>query len=200
MIHQSKIKELRNKNDKYLTPFSVIQQLLDYKTDIPKNATIFEPCCSPEKTIVTTLEKNGFTNISYNIYDENKPETNFLSFDETKQYDYIITNTPYGKIAIDFISKMKKVATKQVIALYNFNTLTGAKNYKCIWSNPTYKLKEIYIFIRPCWLTDTPRHDGKYKTGINGYAWFVWENGYDGEPILRHIDNNRFVLTQNDKC
>lgn len=198
MIRQSKVKELRNKNDKYLTPPSVIQQLLDYKKDIPKNASILEPCCSPEKIIINTLEKNGFSNLSYNIYDENKPETNFLLFDESNKYDYIITNTPYGRVAIDFIAKMKKVATKQVIALYNFNTLTGTNNYNKIWKDDTYKLKEIYILVRPCWLKETAREDGKYKTGINGYAWFVWENGYTGEPILRHIDNSRFVLSKKD--
>jgi hypothetical protein len=198
MIHQSKIKELRNKNDKYLTPFSVIQQLLDYKTDIPKDASIFEPCCSNEKIIINTLEKNGFNNLSYNIFDEDKPETNFLLFDETKQFDYIITNTPYGKIAIDFIAKMKKIASKQVIALYNFNTLTGKNNFEKIWSDNDYKLKEIYIFIRPCWLMNTVREDGKYKTGINGYAWFIWDKEYKGEPILKHIDNNRFVLSKGD--
>lgn len=198
MIHQSKVKELRNKNDKYLTPYSVIQQLLDYKQDIPKDASIFEPCCSIEKIIVNTLEINGYNNVSYNIYDENKIETDFLLHNENKKYDYIITNTPYGKVAIEFIKKMKQVATKQVIALYNFNILTGATNYKKIWCDDNYKLKEVYFFIRPCWLKDVVRNDGKYNTGINGYAWFVWENGYIGEPILKHIDNNRFCLKKAD--
>ena len=33
MLNPSLKKELRNVNDKYVTPFSVIQQLLDIKTD-----------------------------------------------------------------------------------------------------------------------------------------------------------------------
>ena len=198
MLKPSLKKHLRNVNDKYLTPFSVIQQLLDIKTDIPKTASILEPCCSVEKTIVTTLEKNGFTNVTYNIYDELVTETNFLLFDETIQYDYIITNTPYGKVAIDFIKKMKKIARKQVIAFYTMNTLIGSKNYERIWQDNNYKLKELYIMVRPCWLLDTVREDGKYKTGINSYAWYVWDSEYTGEPIIRHIDNACFVLKKTD--
>ena len=199
MIKPSKIKNLRNINDKYLTPYSLIQQLLDIKKDIPKNALIFEPCCSNEKTIVNTLIKNGYNNIEYNIFDETNPKTDFLNFNEDKKYEYIITNTPYGRVVKQFINKMKKIAIKQVIALYTFNILSGTDNYDNIWLDENYKLKEIYLFTRPPWLLDTIREDGKYKTGINGYAWFVWENGYTGEPVLRHIDNNRFVLSKKDK-
>ena len=38
-----------------------------------------------EKTIVKTLLKNNFTNVSFNIYDENIPETDFLTFDENNK-------------------------------------------------------------------------------------------------------------------
>lgn len=199
MIKWSLKKEFRNKNDNYLTPNSVIQQLLDIKTDIPKSSSILEPCCSPEKCIVNVLEQNGYNKVSYNIFDESNPETNFLTFDEEIKYDYIITNTPYGRCAMDFIDKMKKIATKQIITLYNLNFITGTKHYNKLWCDDSYKLKELYVFVRPCWLCDTIRLDGKYKTGINAYAWFVFEKGYKGETILKHIDNSRFVLTKNDK-
>lgn len=199
MINPSKIKTLRNTNDKYLTPLSVIQQLLDVKPDIPKTASILEPCCSVEKCIVNVLEKNGFTNVSYNIFDETNKKTDFLTFDETITYDYIITNTPYGhKNVLNFINKMKKIATKQIICLYNNNILCGTNHYNNLWNDTDFKLKEVYIFVRPCWLTAEVRQDGKYKTGINSYAWFIWEKGYKGETILRHIDNTKFVLKKAD--
>jgi hypothetical protein len=198
MIKQSKIKELRNKNDKYLTPYSVTQQLLDM-IDIDKQSTILEPCCSVEKTIVTTLEKNNFSNITYNIYDENKAETNFLIFDETKKYDYIITNTPYGnKNIINFVNKMKKVATKRIYCLYQLSMLCGTTNYNEIWSDTDFRLKEVYILVRPVWLEETIRTDGKYKTGITQYAWFCWDKDYEGEPIIKHIDNTNYVLRKKD--
>lgn len=200
MIRQSKIKELRNKNDKYLTPISIIQQLLDNKSDISKDASILEPCCSIEKIIPTILEKNGYTNVTYNIFNETDLTTDFLLFNENIKYDYIITNTPYGgKTIINFINKMKSIANKQIICLYNLNTLCGTNNYNKLWTDTEFKLKEVYIFVRPCWLTDTIRPDGKYKTGINAYAWYVWEKNYIGETMLKHIDNTEFVLRKKDE-
>lgn len=198
MIRQSKVHELRNKNDKYLTPTSIIQQLLD-NVIIDKNVSILEPCSSIEKTIVNTLIKNNFTNVSFNIYDEENPQTNFLNFDENVKYDYIITNTPYGnKVVLDFINKMKKIATKQIICLYQLSMLCGANNYNKIWNDENYKLKEVHVLIRPAWLEETVREDGKYKTGIIHYAWFIWEYGYEGETILKHINNNQYVLKKSD--
>jgi hypothetical protein len=198
MIKQSKINELRNKNDKYLTPYSIIQQLLD-EINIDKNSSILEPCCSVEKTIVNTLQKNNFTNVSFNIYDEEQPQTNFLNFDENIKYDYIITNTPYGnKVVNNFINKMKKIANKQIICLYQLSMLCGTNNYNKIWNDRDFKLKEIYVLVRPAWLEEGIRQDGKYKTGIINYAWYVWEKDYVGDTIIKHIDNTNYVLKKSD--
>lgn len=198
MIKQSKVKELRNKNDKYLTPYSIIQQLLDV-IDVDKNSSILEPCCSIEKTIVKTLLKNNFTNVSFNIYDET-PETDFLNFNEENKYDYIITNTPYGnKTIINFVNKMKRIATKQIICLYQLSMLCGTNNFNELWNDDDYKLKEVYVLVRPSWLMNEVREDGKYKTGINQYAWFIWEKDYKGETILKHIDNAIYVLKKSDE-
>lgn len=198
MMTYSKEKLLRNKNDNYLTPYSVIQQLLDMII-IDKHSSILEPCCSIEKTIVTTLEHNGFNNVSFNIYDERNPITDFLMFDETNKYDYIITNTPYGqKTIVKFINKMKKIALKGIYCLYPLSMLCGTKNYKQVWSDNEFKLKEVYVLVRPPWLEDTIRSDGKYKTGIAQYAWFYWEKGYVGEVIIKHINNTSYVLKKKD--
>ena len=42
------------------------------------------------------------------------------------------------------------------------------------------------------------REDGKYNTGMMVYAWFVWENGYSGLPMIDWIDNNQDVLSKKD--
>ena len=47
-------------------------------------------------------------------------------------------------------------------------------------------------------LGDKLREDGKYKTGMMVYAWFVWENGYSGLPMIDWIDNNDDVLSKKD--
>lgn len=199
MIRPSKIKEKRNHNDNYLTPYSVIQQLLDV-INIDKWASILEPCCSPEMTIVKTLKKNDFCNVIPNLYDETNPMSDFLKFDENVKYDYIITNSPYGDIiTTNFINKMKKIATKQIICLYPMVILCGSKRYDRLWNDEEFKLKEIYVLVRPCLLTNEVREDGKYKTGMSNYAWFIWEKGFSGDTTIKHIDNTEFVLRKLNK-
>jgi hypothetical protein len=197
MITPQKKHIYRNANDKYITPYSLTQQLLD-NVVIDKDVSILEPCCSVESCIAKVLKKNGY-NPTENIYDPDKPETDFLNFDTSKKYDYIITNTPYGKSIIPFVKQMKKIATKQIICLYPMSTLHSTTRYKEIWNDKDYKLKTILMFVRPPWLKDTVQEDGKYNTGMNAYGWFIWENNYEGEISLKLIDNTLYVNKKSDK-
>ena len=56
----------------------------------------------------------------------------------------------------------------------------------------------MYVFTRYPMLGESLRDDGKYNTGMMVYAWFVWENGYSGQPIVDWIDNNEDVLSKKD--
>jgi len=190
MISPQVIHTYRNKNDKYLTPYSLTQMLLD-NTNINKSSSILEPCSSIEGAIVKVLRQNGFNNITENIYDEN--DTNTDLFNINNQYEYIITNTPYGKRIISIIEKFKTIATKQIIALYPINTLHSTKRFNSeIFTKTNYKLKEVLMFVRPPWLKDTLQENGKYDTAMNAYGWFIWENGYNGEITLRLLDNSKY--------
>lgn len=191
-------KEDRNVNDKYITPPSVIQQFLDIAV-LDKEASILEPCASPECIIGNVLRKNDYRNITENIYDDTNPGTNFLTQPITP-YDYIITNTPYGdKNITAFILKMKEVATKKIVALYPITILQGIKRFKLIWSDKEFPLKDVMLFVRPPLLKDTCRADGNYFTGMTFYAWFVWEKGYVGPVSFHHINNQQYCLTDDDK-
>jgi hypothetical protein len=37
--------------------------------------------------------------------------------------------------------------------------------------------------------------DGKYKTGMMVYAWFVWDKAHIGPATINWIDNQEYVLT-----
>jgi hypothetical protein len=195
MITPQKKHCLRNKNDKYLTPYSITQLLLD-NIKIDKSASILEPCSSTEGAIVKVLKSNGFTNVVENVYNET-PETNIYNLEGN--YDYIITNTPYGKCIIPMVKKMKELAAKQVIALYPISTLHSTSRFKShIFSDEKYKLKEVLMFTRPPWLKETLQENGKFSTGINAYGWFIWERYYKGEITLRILDNSEFCSRKSD--
>ena len=48
-------------------------------------------------------------------------------------------------------------------------------------------------------LGETLRSDGKYNTGMMVYAWYVFEKSYNGEPMIKWIDNNSDVLRKHEK-
>lgn len=195
MITPQKKHELRNQYDKYLTPYSIIQQLLD-NLEIDKDASILEPCSSVERTIGTVLKDNHFTNVTENIYFANDPSTDI--FNLTGKYDYIITNTPYGKVIPSFVSKMKELTNKYVIALYPISTLHSTTRYKELWSDVDYGLEKVFMFVRPPWLKDKVQKNGKYDTGINAYGWFVWKKNYNGNITLKLIDNSQYCNKKSD--
>ncbi len=184
-------KQKRNKNDSYLTPYSMIQQLLD-REDFNKDGTFLEPCCSKERTIPETLKRNGFTNITCNIFDEDGID--FRLWDENNKYDYIITNTPYGSISTELILKMKKIVTKKFAVLFPISNLNGKKRYDRIYKDKDFPLKKIYQFVRFPLLIDTVRKDGCYYTGMVLYGWFIYEKGYKGSIMLEQIDNDEWCL------
>jgi hypothetical protein len=61
-----------------------------------------------------------------------------------------------------------------------------------------YKLKKVYIFSRMPLLSNEIRKDGKYGTGMQTYAWYVWENGYNGYPKIDWIDCKKWVLRKGE--
>ena len=93
---------------------------------------------------------------------------------------------------------MKKIATKKVVVLYPINTLNGVERYNEIFSDEKYKLSKIYQFVRFPMLEETIREDGCYKTGMTLYGWFVFEKGYEGDIILKQINNNKYCV--GSKC
>ena len=92
----------------------------------------------------------------------------------------IITNPPY-KIAEKFLLRALELAEKKVAFLLRLTFLESAKRHDIFKKFPP---KVVYVFSKRVQI---------YKNGIIGnsgmvaYAWYVWEKGYTGEPILRWI-------------
>jgi hypothetical protein len=181
----------RKKSDFYETPYSLVWQLLENEK-FDTSLSVLEPCCGNE-AIVKQLNNHKFKTIRY--YDLAKDNTNFL--DEEKEYDYIITNPPFT-LAKEFIKKAKIVARKKFAFLLPLSYLHGEARYNEVYKDLEYSLKTIYVFTRYPMLGDALREDGKYRTGMMVYAWFIFEKGWLEPPSIQWISNQKYILNKTD--
>ena len=180
----------RSQHDQYHTPFSMVEQLIE-KHQIDFSKSFLEPACGNEKMPIVDVLKRHTQNVSF--FDI-QTGTDFLSIDEGKKYDYIITNPPF-RLTFEFIEKSKKIAN-EIIFLLPLSYLHGQKRYTQMYNNQdNFRLKNVYIFTRYPLLTTEIRADGKYSTGMQVYAWFIWTKGYNDLPIIDWIDNNAYITS-----
>ena len=177
----------RKVSDFYETPYALTRLLLRREK---LKGRILEPACG-SGAIVDVLDEFGYNPCYYDLY--NGPvELSYDFFDEDFQYDTIITNPPFSK-ALEFIRKAKTIS-KKFIFLLPLSYLHGKERLDSVWADKKFPLKKVYVFSRYPLLEDRVREDGKHKTGMMVYAWYVWEKGYWGKPKIEWLDNNEFVV------
>ena len=96
----------------------------------------------------------------------------------------IITNPPY-KFAREFIEKaieLVKVGSKVAMFL-KLQFLEGQGRKKFFGKYPP---KIIYVFSKRQSCAMNGQFE-KYRVSAVAYAWFVWEKGFNGDPIVRWI-------------
>ena len=180
----------RKKSDFYETPYTLTRKFLDVE-DFDKSLSVCEPACGGG-AISKVLKEYWEDDSLVTAYDK---ETNFLwDFDD---YNYIITNPPFS-LAFEFIRKAKQLAKSKFALLLPLSYLHGKKRFDEIYSDKTYGLEKVYVFTRYPMLGESLREDGKYNTGMMVYAWYVWTNGYSGQPTIDWLDNNEDVLSKKD--
>lgn len=172
----------RRKADFYETPYSMTKQLLEVEEI---SGSVLEPAYGKGAIL-------GFLPVGTVFYDA---DVDFLI--ETRQFDCIVTNPPYS-LAFEFILKAKKVALNKFCFLLPLAYLHGKKRFDTIYSDRAFPLARIYVFTRYPMLGDSLRQDGKYRTGMLVYAWFVWQRSHQGEPVIRWLDNQPYILSARD--
>lgn len=176
----------RKESDFYQTPYSMTEQLLEIEKF---SEPILEPS-SGNGAIVRILKK------FYSNINENDIQTgyDFLSMcDFSTMYPSIITNPPFS-LANEFIEKCYKICAYKFALLMPLVYLHGQKRYE---QGLFRALKRVYVFTRMPMLTNEIRDDGKYNTGMQVYAWFVFENTsatFCKLPEIGWIDNSKYVL------
>ncbi len=174
----------REIHDYYATDPRAAELLLEVEAFSP---LIWEPACG-EGHLAKIFEKAGHTVVStdliYRGYGNDEP-LDFLAYDGESFDGDIITNPPYSK-GLEFVEKaIETIADGHKVAMFlKLQFLEGQKRRKFF---ERYPPRTVYVL------------SGRIKCAKNGdfdsipssavaYAWYVWDKGYIGDPIIRWIN------------
>jgi len=96
-----------------------------------------------------------------------------------------VTNPPFNLFQ-EFAEKALQVSNK-VILFGKLQALEGQKRATFLEKSP---LKTVYVFkkrINPLRNGSLVDENGKKWCSTMAFAWYVWEKGYAGEPIIKWI-------------
>lgn len=176
----------RQEHDYYATEPKAMEVLLEVEKF---NKDIWE-CAAGELHLVNVLREHDY-NVRYsdiiNRTDEDMEIIDFLTYSGIWNGD-IITNPPY-KYAQEFIEKSLEIIPKgnKVAMFLKIQFLEGKKRKKLFQKYPP---KVIYVSSSRLLCAK----NGEFEKMIQGggsavaYAWFVWEKGYKGDPVIKWIN------------
>jgi len=173
----------RQEHDFYATEPKAMELLL--QEEIFSNV-IWECACG-KGHLSKVLEQNGFevisTDLIYRGYGDPKP-MNFLeeSFEDFE--GDIITNPPY-KYALEFVQKaLNSIQPGRKVAMFlKLQFLEGKARKKFFMENPP---KVVYVSSSRLTCAKNGEFE-KYQNSAVAYAWFIWEKGFAGDPIIKWI-------------
>ena len=171
----------RIESDFYATPKDCIQNFINHYGSI--NGKVLEPSAG-NGNIVEIIKNNGIniiTSLELREEEKNNLEAisdsviigDFLKFETTEKFDYIIGNPPYS-LAQDFLEKCFEIADEdtKIIMLLRTNFLESKKRYDFWQKHP---VNGLYV------LSKRPSFTGK-GTDATSYSWFIWD-GTDKQII-----------------
>lgn len=201
--------EGRPQLDYYPTPPAATRALLDAESF---EGPIWEPACG-EGHMSDVLMAGGHEVISTDIsdygYQNMDGVMDFLDAPDDLIVPNLITNPPFsvvvghkevkdketGEITQKpikkgcevFVEQALKHTTGKVAILQKLAFLEGKERKKMFESTP---FKACHVFSRR--LTMYREGEKMKNSGMIAFAWFVWEHGYTGDPVIRWIDHSKY--------
>lgn len=176
----------RHNYDFYATPPSAIDDLFAQEEF---DHDIWEPACG-QGHLSKRMEELGKKVLSTDLIDRGYGDTgvDFLGDYLINRGSYfegdIITNPPY-KIALEFLNKALQVVEvgSKIAFFLKIQFLEGQKRGEFFKRFPP---KVIYVYSRRISCAMNGDFE-KYNAAAMCHAWFVWEKGFKGEPVIRWI-------------
>ena len=180
----------RTENDYYATNPEAVKMLLSAHSF--KGKKILEPCVGAGHIANILKDYFGEDIVGIDIIDRGFIPTiteNFLDWKTSESFDTIITNPPYS-LANEFIIKCMELLEPggQLAMFLKIQFLEGVKREQLF---KKYSPKYLYVFKkRMCVFNNGMEVDpktGKPWATTLCNAWYVWEKGFNGEPVVRWI-------------
>ena len=176
----------RVENDYYATPPESTQALLNV---LELNGSILEPACGEGH--ISEVLKSNYPNsevVSTDLIDRGygSGSINFLEHTYGRTFTNVITNPPF-KYMREFVEKSLEISTDKVIMFGKIQFLEGQRRKEFLENSP---LKYVYVFSErqnPMRNGSPVDENGKKWSSTMCFAWYVWEKGYEGEPIVRWL-------------
>ena len=176
----------RVENDYYATPPKTTQALLDV---LRLKGSFLEPACG-EGHISEVLKENYPDSeiISTDLIDRGYGVggVDFLEKEYDRTFDNVLTNPPF-KYMREFVEKSLEISTDKVIMFGKIQFLEGQRRKEFLKNSP---LKYVYVFSErqtPMRNGSPVDENGKKWSSTMCFAWYVWDQGYEGEPIIRWL-------------
>jgi hypothetical protein len=181
----------RQNEDYYATEPRALEILLEVEEFSPY---IWECACGGGH-LSQVLADKGFKVKSSDIYDRGYEGTEIIDFLKVTKEDVkndfprdIITNPPY-KFAKEFVEKALDISMDSTkIAMFLKLTFLESKARKALFEK--YPPKVIYVSSSRLQCAKNGDFE-KYGKGVGtavAYAWYVWEKGFKGEPVVRWVN------------
>lgn len=174
----------RRGKDFYETPYSMTEQLLAAE---PFPPLVLEPAAGGG-AIVSVLHRRGYFVEAHDLH-QLDGEDFLLRKDKAEA---IITNPPYA-LSIEFILKAKEICKHKFAFLLPTDYLHGLDRWERIYQDVGFPLSRVLVFVRRPMLGQPLRPDGTYGTGMQTYAWFIWDRQHGGPPRIGWLNNQEFV-------
>ena len=170
----------RAANDYYATDPQAVEMLLALESFAP---LIWEPACG-EGHISKVLTANGYevisTDLIYRGYGEPEP-MDFLTETFPDFEGDIITNPPYSA-GLEFVERaLETVRPGGKVAMFlTVQFLEGKRRGELFAKTPPRT-----VYISRSRLACAKNGDFSHTEKAIAYAWYVWEKGFTGDPVIK---------------